>query len=136
MYAGYTLEDRLITKSDCIYPGCTVTFAECTIVGRSVGTTVWKGTAFDQCTSDELNLLHSQFGTQVQPILKCNNGFITGRGLIVEEGCYASELTITVSSDMIGKTIQCIHYDVNREILIGTLTLNEGELNKLIELSL
>ena len=110
-------------RSDCIYPGCTVTFAECTVVGRSVGTTVWRGTAFDQCTNDELNLLHSQFGTQAQT-LKCNNGSIIVQGRRVEEGCYISELTVTVTSDMIGKTVQCIYYDVNREVSIGTLTIN------------
>jgi aerobic-type carbon monoxide dehydrogenase small subunit (CoxS/CutS family) len=108
-------------RSNCICPGYTVTFAECTVVGRPVGTTVWKGTAFDQCVNDELNLLHSHFGNQVQ---KCNNGSIIVQGLRVEEDCYTSELTITVSSDMIGKTVQCIHYDVNREISIGTLIIN------------
>ena len=118
------LQDKLILRSNCICPGYTVTFAECTVVGRPVGATVWKGTAFDHCANDELNLLHLRFGTDDSEVQECNNGSIIGRGLRVEEGCYTSELTITVSSDMIGKSIQCIHYDVNREISVGTLTIN------------
>ena len=116
-------------RSNCVCPGYTLTLAECTVVGKPVGTTVWKGTVFDQCATDELNLLHLRFDSEVQA--KCNNGSIIGRGLRVEEGCYTSELTINVSSSMIGKTVQCIYYDTNREISVSTLTIT-GKLNHLV----
>ena len=94
--------------------------------------TVWKGSAFD-CSSNEIALIHSLFGsdTQSQTIAagECNNGSIRAHSVQVEDNCYTSQLNITVNADMIGKTIECAHDDQSTESVIGTLTVaTEGEI--------
>ena len=109
-------------SSNCICPGYTLTFAECTVVGRPVGYTVWRGTAFD-CVSGELTLFHSNFTSDSSNVRDCNDGAIVGQGLRVEDNCYTSQLNITVRSDMIGKTIKCVYDDVNTETTVGSLRI-------------
>ena len=46
-----------------------------------------------------------------------------GQGLRVEDNCYTSQLNITVRSDMIGKTIECVYDDVNTETTVGSLRI-------------
>ena len=72
------------------------------------GATVWQGTAFD-CASknNEILLLHNRFETEGGTSEECNNGAIVGRSLRVEGNRYTSQLTVFVSPDMIGGTIDC-----------------------------
>ena len=90
------------------------------MVGGSGDSTVWRGSAFD-CRNNDISLIHSRFesGTATG---ECNNGSIVGQSIKVEGNCYTSQLNITVSSDMIGKNIDCVH-DNLAETVIGTLTI-------------
>ena len=120
---GHTssLSDHLELKTDCICPGDTVTFAECTTVGRP-GFTIWRGTAFN-CTNknNEIILSHT-FNTTAGV---CNSGSIEGHGVRVSDNRYISLLIITLRSDLIGKTIQCIHESLDTQNIteVGTLTI-------------
>ena len=114
----------LVSNSDCASPGLrycdTLTF-ECTVVG-GLGT-VWRGSAFDcENSNNEITLLHSRFvnGT----IGTCNNDSIIGRSIGVENGtCFTSQLSIMISPDLIGKTIECLHDDYNTTV-VGSFTIS------------
>ena len=89
--------------------------------------TVWRGSAFDcENSNNEITLLHSRFvnGT----IGTCNNGSIFGRNIRIENGtCFTSQLSVTITPDMIGKSIECIHDDykyVNVTVtVVGSFTI-------------
>ena len=109
------MENKLILTTDghCVCPGDTLTY-ECTVIGSQLGTTVWSGTAFE-CTSGEISLLHSAYGetSGLRAYDECNNGSIMAQCLGIEESMtmsYTSQLNITVSTHVIGKSIEC-HYD-------------------------
>ena len=60
--------------------------------------------------SNEIVLLHSRFESNTGTLRMCSNGAIVGRSLRVEDnGGYTSQLNVTVSSDMIGESIECAH---------------------------
>ena len=81
-------------------------------MGGVGGTTVWKGTAFDcPSSSHEIILLHSRFKNERGTHKACNNGTIVGQSLRVENTSYTSQLNVTVSSNMIGESIKCVHDD-------------------------
>ena len=73
--------------------------------------TVWRGSAFNCANrNNEIFLLDNNFGSMDgNPLSECNNGAITGQVIGVEEGFYTSQLSVTVSSDLIGKTIECAY---------------------------
>ena len=85
------------------------------------GYTIWRGTAFD-CRTNEIILRHSHFNTAAG---ECNSGSIVGRGVKVVGKSYTSQLSITVNSDMIGKTIQCVYDNWATEEVIGTLIITK-----------
>lgn len=125
---GRASKSSLMLKTNCICPGYTLTFAECTVKGRSGGdATVWKGSAFDCIHSrNEITLIHSLFGSNIQSSSaiaagECNNGSIQVKGVRVEGNCYTSQLNITVNANMIGKTVECVHDNTSTENVIGTL---------------
>ena len=81
-------------------------------MGGVGGTTVWKGTAFDcPSSSHEIILLHIRFKNERGTHKACNNGTIVGQSLRVENTSYTSQLNVTVSSNMIGESIKCVHDD-------------------------
>ena len=82
------------------------------------GATIWKGTAFDCPLNDhELVLLHSRFTSANGAFGVCNNGAIVARSLSVEGNNFTSQLSITVSLDIAGKTIMCFHYHLSSDII-------------------
>ena len=118
----------LVSSSDCALPGSrycdTLTF-ECTVVG-GFGT-VWRGLAFDcENSNNEITLLHSRFmnGT----IGTCNNDSIIGWSIGDENGtCFTSQLSVMITPDTIGKTIECFHNDyehVNTTTVVGSFTIS------------
>ena len=116
---------KLVLRSGCICPGYTLTY-ECTVIGELLGATIWEGSAFS-CLSDEITLLHRQFPESARG--QCNSGSIVGRSLRIDNGSYyTSQLNVTVSSDMIGKSIVCF-YDNQSGIkeLVGNLNITQGE---------
>ena len=70
--------------------------------------TIWTGSAFDCLhTGNEIFFLsHSRTGAAI-----CNNGAIVANVISVEERNYTSQLNVTVTSDIAGKTIECYQYD-------------------------
>ena len=96
--------------SGCVCPGDTLTY-ECTVMGGIW--TVWTGSAFN-CY--EIALLHSRFmNTRTYT---CNNGAIVAQSLSVEGNYYTSQLNVTITPDIIGKTIECIVDNGTRSILL------------------
>ena len=69
------------------------------------GATIWRGTALE-CSEagNEIVLFHS---TTAQK--ECNDGAIIGSVIRAENISYTSQLTVTVTSEMIGRSISCIH---------------------------
>ena len=109
----YTIgtESRLILTSNpdrgCTCPGEILTY-ECTVEGA--GATVWKGSAFNcRSANDGITLLHSRFDLSGGTDGECNNGAIVGRSLRVEDNYYTSLLSVTITPDMTGRSITCIH---------------------------
>ena len=92
--------------SSCLCPECEL-IVECTLT--SGGATVWQGTIFDGCQNEKITLRHSQF-TSGSPLLSesCGTrGLIVGRGVSVANESFTSQLTVTLSEDLSGKTIEC-----------------------------
>ena len=102
-----------MTTSGCACPGDNMTF-ECSVAGPVA--TVFQGSAFDcENSGNTINLLHSRFHSTNGTNGTCNNGAIVGQSLNVEGNCYASQLHVIISLDLLGKTIECVHDN-------GTLT--------------
>ena len=116
---GESLENDLVIKSSCICPGY-ILILECTVVGTPFGATRWRGN-FLGC-SNGIILLHNpeRFTFDKDD---CNDGSIVGQSLAVDGSCYISQLNITVSDDIIGKSIEC-YYNFNEQILVDSLTIN------------
>ena len=116
---------RQVSSSDCVSPGyCSTLTFECTVTGGSG--TVWRGTAFSCGNSnDEIVLLHGRFvnGT----LGTCNKGTIVGQDIRVENDTYyTSQLSVLVTSDIIGKSIECVLESYNNAsttvVVIGSFT--------------
>ena len=96
------------------------------MIGTYFGITFWAGSAFN-CPLREIVLLHRLFPENVYG--ECNTGSITGRSLSVhtKNGTYyyTSQLNVTISSGVIGKSVEC-YYDGNTGMtsqLIGGLNI-------------
>ena len=77
---------------------------------REAGATIYHGGSFDcESSNNEIALLHSRFYDDSGTSGACNNGDIVGQSLRVEDNCYTSQLNVTISSNMIGKTVECSH---------------------------
>ena len=103
----------------CVCPGYDTVF-ECTAVGN--GFTQWSGSAFDcEGLGNEIFLSHDDFDRGIRK--ECNNGAIVGRNLQVNGSCYTSQLTVNISANLNGKTIECT-YDSGRVLEpIGSTTI-------------
>jgi hypothetical protein len=98
---------KLVLTQGCACPDSTLTY-ECSIVGEQGGATIWFGTAFN-CESNESVLFHNRFGNTGGTLDECNNGAIVARSLSVNGSIYTSQLNVTVTPGIGGKTIMCIH---------------------------
>ena len=93
---------------------------ECTTIGP--GSTLWKGSAFNCAENgNEVTLSHSLFsrGNTVQ----CNNGNIMGRSLSVKNNSYTSQLHVIFNASLLGQSIQCAHFNLYSEEIIGNSTI-------------
>ena len=120
----------MLTSSTYTCPGDALTY-ECTVIGRRVGSTVWRGSAFN-CTNVEIILQHDRFTSENGGVHACNNGLITAQSLTVDEEqmVYTSRLSVNVTDDLIGKSIECIHDNVSNSTIVGSLNITdefEGE---------
>ena len=82
------------------------------------GSTIWTGSAFNNCSLYEIVLRHSGFDTGTSRA--CNNGakHIVGRSLSIEGDNYISQLTVTITPDTAGKIIVCLHDNWTHDIFI------------------
>ena len=84
------------------------------------GYTNWTGTAIAlNCPYNEIVLFHYHFTETYQA---CNNGAIVARSLPVEGNNYTSQLNVTVTHDIAGKTIKCF-YDTRKRSTIQLSTV-------------
>jgi hypothetical protein len=118
-----------------VCPGDALSY-ECSVASEpEVGSTHWRGSALSsQCpeTGGEIVLRHRTF-TQTRT---CGN--ITGRGIGMEEnGCYTSQLNVTVDSSLDNKIVECI-YNNGTTTVIGTSSIEiiKGENSSVYQLFL
>ena len=115
---------QLVVLSDSVCPGHELRL-ECTVVG--VGTTIWRGSAFSDCSGNRIVLRHSQFerGTSQE----CNNDRIMGRSINTTSDSdgikYISQLIIQLDENgtLDGRTVECVHISGAQTTIIGTHTI-------------
>ena len=78
--------------------------------------TIWNGGAFDSLCN-KIELRHSQFMNS-QAIGECNNGTIRASSIGISEGYYISRLNITIVQEIINETVECVHRNINNEVII------------------
>jgi hypothetical protein len=101
----------------CTCIGDILTF-ECTVMNGLL--TIWRGSAFNCASSgNEISLLNSSVGD-----VTCNNEMITGRVIKHERNNYTSQLNIILSSDLIGKIIECVSDNGSHTTAISNTTLD------------
>lgn len=105
-----------VTSTDCLCSGETVTF-ECTAVGP--GVTLWQGSAFMNCESNNIVLLHSQFSSRMGTSGACNNGAIIGWSLAVDNDCFTSRLNVTMNTELEERYIECVYDDGIHPLSVG-----------------
>ena len=116
-------------SDDCICPGDTVVY-ECTVIGDNGGFTLWMGDFF-RCSSGNrvIALRHHQFmniqGGGMPNARICNNGNVAGRLIRIENGSYTSELNVTLTADIVGRSIECA-YDNGTIHGVGSLNITTG----------
>ena len=72
--------------------------------------TVWTGTAINCPSTNNMIILTHSFA--VEGIIQiCNNGAIVARSLLVEGNNYTSQLNVTLTTEIMGKSIECLHDD-------------------------
>ncbi len=98
---------RLVSISQCDCLDQTLIY-ECTVTGDPEGATVWTGTVLN-CPSDELVLLHRRFTEPDGAIRNCNSGATVAQSLYIQGSLYTSQLNITVTHNVAGKTIMCFY---------------------------
>ena len=91
---------------DCL--DWTLTY-ECTVMGGLGEATVWTGTAL-YCS---IFLSHWYFTDSDGISGSCNNGATVAQSLSVQDNLYTSQLSVTVTHDVAGKTIMCIYNNGN-----------------------
>jgi hypothetical protein len=81
--------------------------------------TIWRGSALNcASTGNEIILLNSSVGDET-----CNDEMITGR-VIRHEDNYTSQLQVFLSSDLIGKIIECASDNGSQIIPISNTILD------------
>ena len=86
--------------------------------------TVWTGSAFN-CLhrNNEITLLHNRFKSAYGTNNSCNNGAIVGQSLFVEGNNYTSQLNVTVTPEIAGKTVMCISDNGTTTMLLFSLVI-------------
>ena len=75
------------------------------------------------CQGGEISLQHLHF---LQATGSCNNGAIVGRGVAENNfnDRFTSRLSVTMTSELVGRTVTCFVDDGATVTSIGTLTLS------------
>ena len=125
-FIGFASNSQLFVPEDvkCACPQDVLTFS-CQVAGS--GVTIWRGSVFkcpDQ--NNEIILRHSQYE------MGSASGFcqddvtrIDGDGLQnVTNGLFTSQVTIPVSANFNGASVECAHNDGQRTTTVDSATLN------------
>ena len=102
-YHTSILTDAVLT-SGCICTGDIVTY-ECTAMETEA--IIWTGSAFNcQSSGNEIVLLPRSYRIYA---VTCNNGatFIAGQNLALQGNHHTSQLNVTTTPDIAGKTVEC-----------------------------
>ena len=82
--------------------------------------TTWRGSAFNcPSSSNGILVLNSTVGSE-----PCNNEMIIVRIIRRKDDNYTSQLNVILSSDLIGKSIECASYNGSHYITISNTTLD------------
>jgi hypothetical protein len=101
-------------------------------MGEPTGITVWKGDVIN-CTGQEISLFHDRYATIDSEGAHGECGGISGWSVrnttITTNGdnsttYYTSRLTVPISSDTEGKTVECIHDNGEAFTSVGKATIN------------
>ena len=103
-------------------------------MGGHGGSTIFRGRSFKfiNCTGniDRLALPHSQFNHPQGTKTSCNNGAIIARSLHGGNGTYTSQLSITVTSELIGDAIECAYNNgTDSTTHVGMAIINDTGIN-------
>ena len=105
-----------MTQGTCTCPGDIITYT-CTTVGGEA--TLWSGTAFS--SGCDITLNHSRFSDIGGTSGSCSDPRIIGRSVEKTNNCFTSQVTVTVNSDSINRTIECSVIDNSSSTsLVGT----------------
>lgn len=115
---GLTDRNELVPTAHCICPEQKFTY-NCTVVGRNL--TIWSGTVF-MPGCEEIILHHNQYEDHPE-YRSCNDGAIVGQSIEVLNNSYRSNLTISVTSRLEGRTVICSAADKSNITIIGSTTL-------------
>ena len=102
-------------------------------MGGHGGSTIFRGRSFKfiNCTGniDRLALPHSQFNRPQGTKRSCNNGAIIAWSLQGGNGTYTSQLSVTVTSELIGDVIECIHDTGIAIEVVGMIIISDTGVN-------
>ena len=75
------------------------------------------------CESNNIVLLHSQFASSMGTLGTCNDGAIIGWSVAVDNGCFTSQLNVTVNVELEERYIECVYDDGIHPLSIGLLKM-------------
>ena len=112
----------------CVCPGDVLTY-ECIIAGS--GTTVWTGSGFTNCPSqdNQILLLHSTLMAGIISKEECGGGLIIAEGTEINNTvsgngrCYRSQLNVTVNYNTTVKSVMCIYIADDGPQQVGNSTI-------------
>ena len=94
-----------VSSKTCICSGYEAVF-ECTV--NAGVTTVWRGSALENCSDGTVILRHNQFDEGHTINETCGtSGQVVGRAISAENGSYTSQLIISITPQIIGSLIEC-----------------------------
>ena len=98
-----------VSSKTCICPGYEAVF-ECTVDDGV--TTVWQGSALENCSDGTVILRHSKFDEGHTINETCGtSGQVVGHAISAENGSYTSQLIIGITPQIIGSLIECATED-------------------------
>ena len=119
---GLVLPEERTTGLGCIPEGRTVSY-QCTVTDTTnppIGSTIWLGSAFNcPSSSSQITLLHPEFVSGVS----ASCGGLTAMSVGVNGTEYTSRLTLTVTTDLNRRMINCT---LSGSMLIGSDTIRVG----------
>lgn len=83
------------------------------------------------CSINEIALLHNHFAGGTFGV--CSDGALVARSLSVEDSTYTSQLNVTISPEIAGKTIMtlCVHDNLSNIIIrVSYITPSTGNFHR------